>query len=63
MPCMSTALVHDNIDMLKRALDSGQISTIDYFTEVNSLYGMLQTYHTLRGNYEKALARLYKHRL
>lgn len=58
-----TALVHDNIDMLKRALDSGQISTIDYFTEVNSLYGMLQTYHTLRGNYEKALARLYKHRL
>lgn len=56
-------LVYDNIRMLKKALEAKHISTIDYFTEVNSLYGMLETYYTLRSDYEKALARLFKHRL
>ncbi len=56
-------LVHGNIDMLKKALEARHISTIEYFTEINSLYGMLQTYYALRADYEKALARLYKHRL
>lgn len=56
-------LVQDNLAMLHRALDAGQISTIDYFTEANQLYAMLETYCTLRADYEKAVARLHKHRL
>ena len=56
-------LVQDNLAMLRRALDAGQISTIDYFTEANQLYAMLETYCTLRADYEKAVARLHKHRL
>ena len=58
-----TGLVQDNLAMLRRALDAGQISTVDYFTEANQLYAMLETYYALRADYEKAVARLYKHRL
>lgn len=56
-------IVYDNIDLLNKALDAKQISMIEYFTELNSLYSIIESYNTLQNSYNKALARMYKYKL
>lgn len=57
------SLVYDNIKLLDKALEAGQISMIEYFNEINSLYSTIETYNNLKTNYDKALARMYRFRL
>lgn len=56
-------LVYENIRLLDKALEAGQISMIEYFNEINSLYSTIETYNSLKTNYDKAIARMYRFRL
>lgn len=57
------SLVYENIRLIEKTLESKQISLIDYFTEINSLYEIIESYNRLQNSYEKAIARMYKFRL
>lgn len=56
-------LVYENIRLLDKALEAGQISMIEYFNEINSLYSTIETYNSLKTNYDKAIARMYRFKL
>lgn len=53
----------ENIRLLDKALSGGQLSTIDYFVELNTLTQSLQNYIALTNQYHKLLAEAYKFRL
>lgn len=52
-----------NIELLNKALDAGQISMINYFTEVAALYDARQNYLDIEKNYHDLLAQLLKYEL
>lgn len=52
-----------NLDLLQQALTGGQISVIEYFTEVTVIFQSRQNLLTLENQYQKAMAKLYKDRL
>ena len=52
-----------DLGLLKEALDGGQISLIEFFTEASIIYQSQLNYITLENQYEKAIALLYKHKL
>ena len=52
-----------DLTLLRRALDAGQISMIEYFVEVSVLYQSRGNLLQLENQYHKALARMYKSRL
>lgn len=56
-------LVYENIRLLNKTLEAKEISMIEYFMEINSLYETLETYNTLKNSYNKAIAKMYKHKL
>lgn len=56
-------LVYENIELLDKTLQARQISMIEYFTEINSLYEIIESYNILQNSYNKAFARMYKFRL
>lgn len=53
----------NNHEILKRSLTAGQISSIEYFTEVAYYYELMDQYLLLELDYQIVLARLYKHEL
>lgn len=50
-------------EILKKSLDSGQISGIEYFLEVAYYYQMVDQYLDIELEYQVVLARLYKYEL
>lgn len=56
-------LMRETLSLLQKAVESGEISLIDYFVETSSIYSSLTSCITLRNNYHKLMARLYKNRL
>ncbi len=52
-----------DLDLLKEALNGGQISLIEFFTEASIIYQSQLNYITLENQYEKAMALLYKNKL
>lgn len=52
-----------NIALLDKALKGGELSTIDYFTELAGVTQGLQNYIRLENQYRKLLAEIYKFRL
>ena len=56
-------LMRETLSLLQKAVESGEISLIDYFVETSSIYSNLTSCITLRNNYHKLMARLYKNRL
>lgn len=52
-----------DLTLLRQALDGGQISMIEYFVEVSTLYQSRANLLQLENQYQKAMARLYKCRL
>ena len=50
-------------EILKKSLDSGQISVIEYFLEVAYYYQMVDQYLDIELEYQVVLARLYKYEL
>jgi outer membrane protein TolC len=52
-----------NLPLLNKALASGNISMIEYFVEISSVYDTARNYIQLESDYRKAVSRLLKHRL
>lgn len=53
----------DGLTLLNKAIQSGQISMIEYFVDVTTLYQSLQNYMQLQNEYQKVIAQLYKFKL
>ena len=52
-----------DLTLLRKALDGGEISMIEYFVEVSVVYQSKGNLLQLENQYQKAMARLYKSRL
>jgi hypothetical protein len=53
----------NNDYFLNRALTAGEISSLDYFLEVNYYYSSYDKFLELEKEYNKVVAKLMKHRL
>ncbi len=51
------------LSLLNKALDAGQLSMIEYFVEVATLYDSMENRMRVENEYRKAVAGLLKHRL
>ena len=58
-----TALLNQTLDILRKAVESGEISIIDYYVEADGIYSNLQTYLDIERQYQGALAEIYKNEL
>ena len=56
-------LLYKSLDLLKQALQEGQISLIEYFVEAESVYQNLQARMQLENQYQKVMASIYKNEL
>lgn len=52
-----------NIELLNKALNAGQLSVIDYFTELSTIYDSHQSYLDVEKEYHSILAQLYQYML
>ena len=52
-----------NIELLNKALNAGQLSVIDYFTELTTIYDSHQSYLDMEKEYHSILAQLYQYKL
>ena len=52
-----------NIELLNKALAAGQISMIDYFTEIDTLYDSQENYLTVEQDYYITLSQLLQYQL
>ena len=52
-----------NIELLNKALNAGQLSVIDYFTELSTIYDSHQSYLDVVKEYHSILAQLYQYKL
>lgn len=52
-----------NLDLLKQALTGGQISLIEYFVEVSTVYQSQSNLLELENQYQKTMAKLYRNKL
>ena len=52
-----------NLTLLEKALMEGQISLIDYFVEISIIYQSQSNLFALEGEYQRAVAELYRSRL
>ena len=53
----------NTIDLLNKALDAGQISVIEYFTEVNTFYQNRETLLQLQKDYRTVTAQIFRYEL
>ncbi len=53
----------DNLSLLSKAIQAGQISMIEYFVDVTTLYQSMQNHMQLQNEYQKVMAQLYKFKL
>lgn len=53
----------NNLALLNKAIQAGQISMIEYFVDVTTYYQSMQNYLQLQNQYQKLMAQLYKFRL
>ena len=58
-----TALMHTTLEMLRRAVEDGQLSVIEYYTEADGIYRNLQTLEELENRYHALLAELFRNSL
>ena len=56
-------LMRETLELLKKAVEGGEISLIDYFVEASGIYGNLRDCISLQNSWQKLAARLYKNRL
>ena len=52
-----------NIELLNKALNAGQLSVIDYFTELTTIYDSHQSYLDVEKEFHSILAQLYQYKL
>ena len=53
----------NNLALLNKAIQAGQISMIEYFVDVTTLYQSMQNHMQLQNEYHKVMAQLYKFKL
>ncbi len=53
----------NNLALLNKAIQAGQISMIEYFVDVTTYYQSMQNYFKLQNQYQKVMAQLYRFRL
>lgn len=53
----------NSLALLNKAIQAGQISMIEYFVDITTLYQSMQNYMQLQNEYQKVLAQMYKFRL
>lgn len=53
----------NNLALLNKAIQAGQISMIEYFVDVTTIYQSMQNQMQLENEYQKVMARLYKFKL
>lgn len=53
----------NSLSLLNKAIQTGQISMIEYFVDVTTLYQSMQNYMQLQNEYQKVMAQMYKYRL
>lgn len=53
----------NSLALLNKAIQSGQISMIEYFVDVTTLYQSMQNHMQLQNEYQKVMAQLYKFKL
>lgn len=53
----------NSLALLNKAIQTGQISMIEYFVDVTTLYQSMQNYMQLQNEYQKVMAQLYKYKL
>lgn len=63
MKAYNNGLMDETLVLLKKALTARQISMIEYFTEVETIYQSKLAYMQLENRYQKLLAQVYKNRL
>ena len=63
MDAYDAPLMVRSLDLLKEALQEGQISLIEYFVEAESVYKNLQARMQLENQYQKVMAAIYKNEL
>ena len=56
-------LLYKSLDLLKQALQEGQISLIEYFVEAETVYKNLQARMQWENQYQKVMANIYKNEL
>jgi len=63
MNAYDVPLLHRSLDLLKQALEEGQISLVEYFVEAETVYKNLQARIQLENQYQKVMAIIYKNEL
>ena len=63
MNAYDVPLLYHSLDLLKQALQEGQISLIEYFVEAETVYKNLQARMQLENQYQKVMATIYKNEL
>ena len=63
MNAYDVPLLYKSLDLLKQALQEGQISLIEYFVEAETVYKNLQARMQLENQYQKVMASIYKNEL
>lgn len=63
MNAYDVSLLYRSLDLLKQALQEGQISLIEYFVETETVYKNLQARMQLENQYQKVMADIYKNEL
>lgn len=53
----------NSLALLNKAIQTGQISMIEYFVDVTTFYQSMQNYMQLQNEYQKVMALLYKYKL
>ena len=53
----------NSLALLNKAIQTGQISMIEYFVDVTPFYQSMQNYMQLQNEYQKVMAQLYKYKL
>lgn len=63
MHAYDVPLMYRSLDLLKQALEEGQISLIEYFVEAEMIYTNLQAYMQVENQYQQVMANIYKNEL
>ncbi|RGN43700.1 MULTISPECIES: TolC family protein [unclassified Bacteroides] len=63
MKAYDLQLLNTNAELLKKALDSRQISMTEYFTEIENSFQTRMDYMQLENRYQKVIGQIFKNRL
>lgn len=63
MKAYDTKLMDSTLDALRQAVDAGQLSVLDYYTEAETVYQNQEKLVDLENRFQKIIAQLYKNSL